>query len=431
MRGVTYVARSSVSAPGILPLAGQSLRTPPSPRSHHTWCRGDRLSALPCRRRDPVGGARPHFGRTAPSGRSAVDIDLIATEPASGSEAVRRGGASTRKATEHMTPTICIGGAHSDGVHGTRGRTVPPGRRSDRAAADGRRIPKRGCRGRRGARGFLHMDVDEPPLRPRGWEPSCEQLSVDLTLGAEVCVDTLMVDAHHLRQRTQGETGQTSVARQFPRCVHDLLLQRISSQLTCMRQVTCCHSWHYACPPSSGQARRGRWLRSDDTPSHGPAKGTPMIQSVEIGVPYVRVHHLDRHRARTATRRGRDRAVRSGDDRDGRCGQPTCSRPPTGSSRRRQTVSPAPCAWSVTSNTTIAALTALWGLLASITGPRTAIAIAGLLILTTPLLLPRHDRTPQHEREVKAATACEGGAGTTTDGAAPGRLCTVRGPGTV
>ena len=57
-------------------------------------------------------------------------------------------------------------------------------------------------------------------------------------------------------------------------------------------------------------------------------------------------------------------------------------------------------AWSVTSNATIAAMTALWGLLASITSPRTAIAIAGLLILTTPLLLPRHDHTPQHEREL-------------------------------
>jgi MFS family permease len=46
-------------------------------------------------------------------------------------------------------------------------------------------------------------------------------------------------------------------------------------------------------------------------------------------------------------------------------------------------------AWSVTSNVTIAALTALWGLLASITGPRTAIATAGVLLLATPLLLPR------------------------------------------
>jgi MFS family permease len=56
-------------------------------------------------------------------------------------------------------------------------------------------------------------------------------------------------------------------------------------------------------------------------------------------------------------------------------------------------------AWSVTSNATIAALTALWGMLASITSPRTAIAIEGLLLLTTPLLLPRHDHTPQHEQE--------------------------------
>jgi MFS family permease len=46
-------------------------------------------------------------------------------------------------------------------------------------------------------------------------------------------------------------------------------------------------------------------------------------------------------------------------------------------------------AWSVTSKATIAAMTALWGLLASITSPRVAIAIAGLVILATPLLLPR------------------------------------------
>jgi MFS family permease len=53
-------------------------------------------------------------------------------------------------------------------------------------------------------------------------------------------------------------------------------------------------------------------------------------------------------------------------------------------------------AWSVTSNVTIATLTALWGLLASITGARTAIAIAGVLLLATPLLLPRRDRAQQH-----------------------------------
>jgi MFS family permease len=47
-------------------------------------------------------------------------------------------------------------------------------------------------------------------------------------------------------------------------------------------------------------------------------------------------------------------------------------------------------AWSVTSKLTIAALTALWGLLAAATGPRTAVAAAGALLLATPLLLPRH-----------------------------------------
>ncbi|MFF4434072.1 MFS transporter [Streptomyces sp. NPDC001513] len=56
-------------------------------------------------------------------------------------------------------------------------------------------------------------------------------------------------------------------------------------------------------------------------------------------------------------------------------------------------------AWSVTSKATIAALTALWGLLAGITGPRTAIALAGLLVMATPFLLPRRDGTPRPERE--------------------------------
>ncbi|WP_030775846.1 MFS transporter [Streptomyces sp. NRRL S-920] len=49
-------------------------------------------------------------------------------------------------------------------------------------------------------------------------------------------------------------------------------------------------------------------------------------------------------------------------------------------------------AWSVTGKTTTAAMTALWGLLAAATGPRAAIAIAGLLMLATPLLLPRRER---------------------------------------
>ena len=46
-------------------------------------------------------------------------------------------------------------------------------------------------------------------------------------------------------------------------------------------------------------------------------------------------------------------------------------------------------AWSISSGATIAVLSALGGLLASATSPRTAITVAGLLILATPLLLPR------------------------------------------
>jgi MFS family permease len=58
-------------------------------------------------------------------------------------------------------------------------------------------------------------------------------------------------------------------------------------------------------------------------------------------------------------------------------------------------------AWSVTSNVSIAALTALWGLLGGITGPRVAIAIAGILLLATPLLLPRRD--PASRRDMESA----------------------------
>jgi MFS family permease len=63
----------------------------------------------------------------------------------------------------------------------------------------------------------------------------------------------------------------------------------------------------------------------------------------------------------------------------------------TGSDRAARTLS----AWSVTSNLTVAAMTALWGLLASITSPRIAIAIAGVLLLATPFLLLRHDHVPR------------------------------------
>jgi MFS family permease len=56
-------------------------------------------------------------------------------------------------------------------------------------------------------------------------------------------------------------------------------------------------------------------------------------------------------------------------------------------------------AWSATGRATLAAVTALWGLLAGLTGPRTAIALAGALLLTTPLLLPRREQTPDPDPE--------------------------------
>ncbi|MFF4444206.1 MFS transporter [Streptomyces sp. NPDC001502] len=57
-------------------------------------------------------------------------------------------------------------------------------------------------------------------------------------------------------------------------------------------------------------------------------------------------------------------------------------------------------AWSIGQQASIAVLTALAGLLADVTGPRTALAVAGLLILATPLLLPTatHD-APRHAAE--------------------------------
>ncbi|MFF5184309.1 MFS transporter [Streptomyces sp. NPDC000345] len=56
-------------------------------------------------------------------------------------------------------------------------------------------------------------------------------------------------------------------------------------------------------------------------------------------------------------------------------------------------------AWSIGQQAAIAVCTALAGLLADVTSPRTALTVAGLLILTTPFLLPRHDQTSQHEPE--------------------------------
>ncbi|MFE1873978.1 MFS transporter [Streptomyces sp. NPDC059496] len=49
-------------------------------------------------------------------------------------------------------------------------------------------------------------------------------------------------------------------------------------------------------------------------------------------------------------------------------------------------------AWSIGQQASVAVLTALAGLLADVTGPRTALTAAGLLVLTTPLLLPAATR---------------------------------------
>ncbi|PSJ30623.1 MFS transporter [Streptosporangium nondiastaticum] len=60
-------------------------------------------------------------------------------------------------------------------------------------------------------------------------------------------------------------------------------------------------------------------------------------------------------------------------------------------------------AWSVSSSAAIAALTALWGLLAALTSPRTAIAVAGVVLLATPLLLPRRENAPRSTGERAAS----------------------------
>ncbi|MFE1291491.1 MFS transporter [Streptomyces sp. NPDC058751] len=51
-------------------------------------------------------------------------------------------------------------------------------------------------------------------------------------------------------------------------------------------------------------------------------------------------------------------------------------------------------AWSVTTKGATALLTALWGVLGALLGPRTAVALAGVLLLATPLLLPRRAGAP-------------------------------------
>jgi MFS family permease len=64
-------------------------------------------------------------------------------------------------------------------------------------------------------------------------------------------------------------------------------------------------------------------------------------------------------------------------------------------------------AWSVTSKFGTAMLTALWGVLAGLIGLRPAIGLAGLLLLASPLLLPRTERTvAADEPELITTPAC-------------------------
>ncbi|WP_062981677.1 MFS transporter [Nocardia anaemiae] len=63
-------------------------------------------------------------------------------------------------------------------------------------------------------------------------------------------------------------------------------------------------------------------------------------------------------------------------------------------------------AWSITSSISIAAITVTWGVLAQLTSPRAAIALAGVLLLATPFLLPRQatpEPIPSNEQPVVAS----------------------------
>ncbi|MFG2989448.1 MFS transporter [Streptomyces sp. NPDC048257] len=68
----------------------------------------------------------------------------------------------------------------------------------------------------------------------------------------------------------------------------------------------------------------------------------------------------------------------------------TCRLERTATDRVTRTLS----AWAVTTKASTALLTALWGVLGTLLGPRTAIALAGALLLVTPLLLPRRAPSP-------------------------------------
>lgn len=81
----------------------------------------------------------------------------------------------------------------------------------------------------------------------------------------------------------------------------------------------------------------------------------------------------------------------------------TCRLERTAPDRAARTLS----AWSVTTKASTAVLTAAWGVLGELLGPRTAIGVAGVLLLATPVLLPRRAGAfrPRAEPEAQAETA--------------------------
>ncbi|MEV6265261.1 MFS transporter [Streptomyces sp. NPDC051784] len=75
----------------------------------------------------------------------------------------------------------------------------------------------------------------------------------------------------------------------------------------------------------------------------------------------------------------------------------TCRLERTAADRVARTLS----AWSVTTKAATALLTALWGVLGSLAGPRTAVGLAGVFLLVTPLLLPRRAPSPVEPEPVR------------------------------
>ncbi|MFC6083882.1 MFS transporter [Sphaerisporangium aureirubrum] len=62
-------------------------------------------------------------------------------------------------------------------------------------------------------------------------------------------------------------------------------------------------------------------------------------------------------------------------------------------------------AWAVTTKASTALLTAVWGVLGGLLGPRTAIGLAGVLLLATPLSLPRRAAAPPAETPAQPVEA--------------------------